>query len=49
MADRSPHANENDGARIGRRGFIGAGLAGAGVLLIGSASSATAGGSRRGS
>jgi hypothetical protein len=43
MADPSPHANENDGARIGRRGFIGAGLAGAGVLLIGSTSSATAG------
>ena len=35
MADRPPsNANKDDRVRIGRRGFIGAGLAGAGAALI---------------
>ena len=40
---RSPReGNEGEGLRIGRRGFIGAGLAGAGAALIAPASAATA-------
>lgn len=43
MSERSPQQGDaDDGARIGRRGFIGAGLAGAGVALIGPAGAASA-------